>query len=619
MKYAIKSFVFDTEQLLLMRDGQIITFRANEARLLALLLSEPCKLFSKEEILETVWAGKVVAEQAVFQNIRNLRALFGEESIKTFSKKGYQWQLPLTPVEGDLPAINHIKSTPITKTFSAQFIAANLVLACLLLASAIGLHRHFSASPLPKVAVLLLSDNAESASATLDSLWTGLKNSDGYEGIKVDNQAVPEDFFHVPQKYFPSISQAVQAPYVMMAKVAQQPDGLRVRYFLKSKVASWQAEHYAHNASGLAELMNQHLHRLVNSGLLEIDERNAELMAAKLKLLQSQYPQDLNVLHGLVDLQRRSGDAASARVLAKSLQAEAIRQQDNLMLGNGYLAEADVYIAENLLADAQAPLAKAEAIFQAINDRDKLVKIEEKRISIAVAQNNYQHVQAHVEQALKLGRSAGDVLGQYHLNTWAAVLAHKFQRNEDSSAYLQAAKAVLDKNQRDADLYGLIHFYAGMFEQDEAAAEAHYRKVIELIPADQQWWERERAEAHLSELLVKQSRWQDALDLYANQTLGATQELLVGNIWLAQRDWAKAETHGTRSFEKAKLNGHLQNALDAAAYLLQLDQLQQRPADNFYRQFLLKEAANVPHWIRFNKSTIEELGLDLKEPESRDL
>lgn len=62
MKYAIKSFVFDTEQLLLMRDGQIITFRANEARLLALLLSEPCKLFSKEEILETVWAGKVVAE-----------------------------------------------------------------------------------------------------------------------------------------------------------------------------------------------------------------------------------------------------------------------------------------------------------------------------------------------------------------------------------------------------------------------------------------------------------------------------------------------------------------------------------------------------------------------------
>lgn len=93
----------------------------------------------------------------------------------------------------------------------------------------------------------------------------------------------------------------------------------------------------------------------------------------------------------------------------------------------------------------------------------------------------------------------------------------------------------------------------------------------------------------------------------------------MGNIWLAQRDWAKAETHGTRSFEKAKLNGHLQNALDAAAYLLQLDQLQQRPADNFYRQFLLKEAANVPHWIRFNKSTIEELGLDLKEPESRDL
>jgi len=153
-----------------------------------------------------------------------------------------------------------------------------------------------------------------------------------------------------------------------------------------------------------------------------------------------------------------------------------------------------------------------------------------------------------------------------------------------------------------------------MFEPDEAAAETHYRKVLELIPAGQVWWERERAQAHLSELLVKQARWQDALELYANQTLGATQELLVGNVWLAQRDWAKAETHGIHAFEQAKMHGELQKALDAAAYLLRLDKLQQRPFDNFYHQFLLKEAANVPHWIRFNKSVIAELGLALEEP-----
>lgn len=616
MKYAIKTFVFDTEQLLLMREGEVITFRANEAKLLALLLSEPSKLFSKEEILDKVWVGKVVAEQAVFQNIRNLRTLFGEESIKTFSKKGYQWQLPLVLVEGDAAETARMNPAPVVKSSSIKSIAASLVLGCLLLAATVW-HSHYVAAPLPKVALLPLIAAADIAPTVWDSLSAELENVDGFEGVSVNGHKVPEDFFWVPQKYFPVISLAAQAPYVMMAKVAQQPDGWRVRYLVKSRAATWEAEHQASTVGGLAELMSQHLQRVLNSGLLEIDENNAELMAAKLKLLQSQYPQDVNLLHSLSEFQLRGGDAASARVLAKSLQDESVRQDDNLFLAKGYLAEAKVYVYENLLADAELTLVKAESAFRVINDRNNLVKVEHERIAIAFAHNNYEQVQVHVQRARELAHRAGDVLGEYRLNTWAAVLAHKFQRNPDSSTYLDAAKAVLDKHQRDPDLYGLIHFYAGMFAPDEAAAEVQYRKVLELIPADLPWWERERAQAHLSELFVKQSRWQEALDLYAKQTLDAKQELLVGNIWLAQRDWAKAEAHGIQAFERANMSGKLQNALDAAAYLLQLDKLQGRPADNFYRQFLLKEAANVPHWIRFNQAKIAALELVLSEPSTR--
>lgn len=614
MKYAIKTFVFDTEQLLLMQEGAVISFRANEARLLALLLSEPGKLFSKEEILDKVWAGKVVAEQAVFQNIRNLRALFGEESIKTFSKKGYQWQLPLIPFAGDGVTTAPVNPVPLAKSSSAKRIAASLVVGCLLVAAAMVWYSHYLAAPLPKVALLPFIADANIAPAVLNSLRAEVEKPDGFEVVNASSHKLPEDFFWVPQKYFPSISQAVQAPYVMMVKLVPQPDGFAVRYLLKSRTASWQAEHQAPTAAGLAKLMNQHLRRILNSGLLEIDESNAELMAAKLKLLQSQYPQDVNLLRGLSESQLRGGDAASARVLAKALQDEAVRQDDSLFLAIGYLAEAKVYVYENLLGDAELQLAKAEPAFQAMSDWNNLVEVQHEYIAIAFAHNNYEQVQVHVQRARELVHRAGDLLGEYRLNTWAAVLAHKFKRSEDSSAYLAAAKALLDQHQRDPDLYGLIHFYAGMFVPDEAAAEAQYRKVLELIPADQPWWERERAQAHLSELLVKQARWQEALDLYAQQTLDATQELLVGNIWLAQRNWIRAESHGIQAFEKAKTHGQLQNALDAAAYLLQLDKLQERPADNFYRQFLLKEAANVPHWIRFNQAKIAELELALEEP-----
>lgn len=620
MKYAIKTYVFDTEQQLLMCAGEVINFRANEARLLALLLSEPGKLFSKEEILDKVWAGKVVAEQAVFQNIRNLRALFGEESIKTFSKKGYQWQLPLIPVAGDALVTSLMNPKPVTNPSFPNSIAASLVLGCLLLAAAMTWHSYQASAPSPKVVLLPLITDTDVAPAVLDSLWANLENSEGFEMVSANGQQVPQDFFWVPQKYFPGLSRAAQAPYVLMVKVekvvseAQQPWSLRVRYLLKSRVATWQAEHQAPTATALTLSMNEHLNMIVHSGLLEIDGQNAMLRAAQLKLLHGEHPRDLNVLHELIDLHLRSGDTASARVLARSLQNESIRQQDTLLLAKGYLAEARVHSYENLPDDAGLSLAKAESALRAINSGKHLVDVEQERVAIALAHNNYEQVQIHIRRALEHARRADDVLGEYHLNTWAAVLAHKFNRSPDSSMYLDAARVVLDKHQRDADLYGLIHFYAGMFAQDDAVAETQYRKVFELIPADQDWWERERAQVHLSELLIKQSRWQDALDLYANETLDATDELQVGKIWLAQGNWVKAEAYGLRSFEQAKMHGQLQNALDAAAYLLQLDKRQERPADSFYQQFLLKEAVNVPNWIRFNQSTIAELGLALQEP-----
>ncbi|WP_171040785.1 winged helix-turn-helix domain-containing protein [Pseudoalteromonas phenolica] len=56
------------------------------------------RILSKAELLETVWPDKTVSEQVVFQNISHLRAIFGNDAIKTFSKRGYQWQLELTEV-----------------------------------------------------------------------------------------------------------------------------------------------------------------------------------------------------------------------------------------------------------------------------------------------------------------------------------------------------------------------------------------------------------------------------------------------------------------------------------------------------------------------------------------
>ncbi|MCF2856394.1 winged helix-turn-helix domain-containing protein [Pseudoalteromonas sp. SMS1] len=101
MKLAFQDFQFDCQALTLSKDGRKISLKEKPAQILALLVTQPEKVHSKGEILEVVWPGRTVTEQVVFQNIGHLRALFGDDAIKTFSKKGYQWQLPLAAVTED--------------------------------------------------------------------------------------------------------------------------------------------------------------------------------------------------------------------------------------------------------------------------------------------------------------------------------------------------------------------------------------------------------------------------------------------------------------------------------------------------------------------------------------
>ncbi|MCO7186927.1 MULTISPECIES: winged helix-turn-helix domain-containing protein [unclassified Pseudoalteromonas] len=99
MKLTFQDFEFDCQNLALSKQGRKISIKEKPATLLGLFLSDPQKIYSKAEILEHVWPGRTVTEQVVFQNIGHLRALFGDDAIKTFSKKGYQWQLPVQPAE----------------------------------------------------------------------------------------------------------------------------------------------------------------------------------------------------------------------------------------------------------------------------------------------------------------------------------------------------------------------------------------------------------------------------------------------------------------------------------------------------------------------------------------
>ncbi|MBR8842100.1 winged helix-turn-helix domain-containing protein [Pseudoalteromonas sp. JC3] len=112
MKFAFKDFLFDSKELKLYKDDRKLNLKQKPAQILELFLSAPQTIHSKEDILEKVWPDRKVTDQVVFQNIGHLRALFGDDAIKTFSRKGYQWQIPCTAFEGTAEAQASRQTTP---------------------------------------------------------------------------------------------------------------------------------------------------------------------------------------------------------------------------------------------------------------------------------------------------------------------------------------------------------------------------------------------------------------------------------------------------------------------------------------------------------------------------
>ena len=71
-------------------NGSITVLRPKTFQLFLLLASEPKTVFSKAEILASVWKGTVVEDQVIFQSINEIRKELGNaEVIKTYPRRGY--------------------------------------------------------------------------------------------------------------------------------------------------------------------------------------------------------------------------------------------------------------------------------------------------------------------------------------------------------------------------------------------------------------------------------------------------------------------------------------------------------------------------------------------------
>ncbi len=89
----LKSLKIDRDRYVVIKDDEELNLPKKEFELLSLLISEPGKVFTRENILSSVWGEDVVVgDRTIDVHIRKLREKIGNHHIKTIKGVGYKFK-----------------------------------------------------------------------------------------------------------------------------------------------------------------------------------------------------------------------------------------------------------------------------------------------------------------------------------------------------------------------------------------------------------------------------------------------------------------------------------------------------------------------------------------------
>lgn len=91
-KFMFGDLVINRDEYKIMKNDKEINLPRKEFELLALLTSQPGKVFKREDIMIQVWGSDVVVgDRTIDVHIRKLREKIGDESFKTIKGVGYKF------------------------------------------------------------------------------------------------------------------------------------------------------------------------------------------------------------------------------------------------------------------------------------------------------------------------------------------------------------------------------------------------------------------------------------------------------------------------------------------------------------------------------------------------
>jgi DNA-binding winged helix-turn-helix (wHTH) protein/tetratricopeptide (TPR) repeat protein len=176
-------------------DGVPIKLRPKSFDLLLVLLNNAGRVVGKQELMDAVWPSVHVADDSLFQCIRELRMALGDDQrqlIRVVSGRGYMLESEVTrppaePTRALDPAISPVAKSPGPLNGRSRWVVAGVVLLCVIVGLAAAATNRFWTRQSITLAVMPIgssandADGAATAAGVTDQLIDGLAGIDNIE------------------------------------------------------------------------------------------------------------------------------------------------------------------------------------------------------------------------------------------------------------------------------------------------------------------------------------------------------------------------------------------------------------------------------------------------------
>lgn len=569
MEVKFAEYRFLRDQLILYKHQEIIELKHNQALLLDFFIANPDGIHSKDAIMDSVWQEKVVSEQVVFQTISQLRAIFGSDAIRTFSKKGYKWELDLCQelaIDNEPTGKILAEKTPHIRKRShwAVFIYVAFITVVIYFIQGLTTNE--------QVALHLVQylDLTTSNQKGLIHLTEQAIKQDGIFTVELtqkNNSA--RQLFSAPRLVWQQ-SNIPEQEWLLWTETFSSSEGVFLNYGLSRDTTYWHGYVYAETKGQLAQKLSERLKQLQQLGLFS--NSNSELNITTLTSMKKISPNDPDLLLLLANHYLEVQQLEIAMTYAQKLAS-----LDSSYGFSPYRAKAEWFMAEVHKKRHRYKLATNSLSNMSIILADTpLWALDYEKISakawLAYNKHDFDTMFEVLEQGIEFGQKQGDALTLFELHILYSILAKKGGDDHKKYVHLNAAQALLMKHELDESNFAVVFFHFAIFTQDNKKALPYLKKILELPRTARNGWIIDHATEMLIDQYIEQKDYELALSLLRNQTESPKYMISLAKIHLAQQAQEKALSYFEKAFELARLQYKTHIAIDSALMLFQLSE-----------------------------------------------